>query len=57
MNEVEELVDYFNGDELAANVWKSKYAQKGEMTPLDMHIRMAEQFARIEKKYDRKKTG
>ena len=53
-----ELIEYFNGDELAAKVWKSKYALKDsdgyiyEKTPLDMHWRMAKEIARIEKKYD-----
>jgi len=46
-----ELLDYFNGDELAANVWLSKYAQEGEKTPDDMHRRLAKEFARIEDKY------
>lgn len=49
-------LDYFYGNELAANVWKSKYALKKdgevlEKDPLDTHMRMAEQFARIEAKY------
>lgn len=46
-----DLIKYFNGDELAANVWLSKYAQEGEKTPDDMHKRMAKEFARIENKY------
>lgn len=46
-----ELLDYFKGDELAANVWLSKYAQDGEITPDDMHKRMAKEFTRIEEKY------
>lgn len=46
-----ELLNYFNGDELAANVWLSKYAQEGEKTPNDMHRRLAKEFARIEDKY------
>ena len=46
-----ELIQYFNGDELAANVWLSKYAQNGETHPDQMHGRMAKEFARIEKKY------
>lgn len=46
-----ELLEYFNGDELAASVWQSKYAWKGEKTPNDMHWRMAKEFARIEGKY------
>lgn len=47
---------YFNGDELAANVWTDKYALKHkteyyESTPDDMHRRMAKEFARIESHY------
>jgi len=50
-------LEYFKGDELAANVWINKYALKDskgniyEMTPDDMHRRLAREFARIEKKY------
>ena len=50
-------VDYFNGDELAAQVWVSKYALKDsdghiyELTPDDMHHRLAAELARIENKY------
>lgn len=52
MSEVgSKLLDYFNGDELAANVWKSKYATEGEETPDDMHRRLAKEFAKIEDKY------
>jgi ribonucleoside-diphosphate reductase alpha chain len=51
-----ELLNYFNGDELAANVWLSKYAQEGEKTPDDMHRRLAKEFARIELKYGSKET-
>lgn len=47
----EKLLHYFNGDELAANVWQSKYAQKGEETPDDMHKRLAKEFAIIERNY------
>jgi ribonucleoside-diphosphate reductase alpha chain len=49
---------YFNGDELAANVWVNKYALKDsqgniyEASPDDMHRRMAKEIARVEKKYD-----
>lgn len=46
-----DLLNYFNGDELAASVWKRKYAIKGEVTPDDMHRRMAKEFGRIELKY------
>ncbi|HOP04176.1 MAG TPA: adenosylcobalamin-dependent ribonucleoside-diphosphate reductase [Tenuifilaceae bacterium] len=70
MNEVKEKVKtysyedalaasvmYFNGDEMAAKVWVSKYALKDsfgtiyERTPEDMHWRLAKEIARIEKKY------
>lgn len=50
-------LEYFNGDELAASVFVSKYAlrdEKGnilEATPTEMHKRLASEFARIEKKY------
>ena len=47
----EKVLEYFSGDELAANVWKSKYAQEGEETPDDMHKRLAKEFTRIENKY------
>lgn len=46
---------YFGGDELATNVWMNKYALKNkqgeflEQTPEDMHVRLAKEFARIEK--------
>ncbi len=46
-----EVLDYFNGNELAANVWQDKYAQEGEKTPDDMHRRMAKEFARIEEQH------
>ena len=48
-----ELLNYFNGDELAANVWQGKYAQEGEETPDDMHKRLAKEFARIEDNYSK----
>ena len=54
----EELLNYFNGDELAASTWLNKYAKRDEhgntveQTPTDMHKRMAKEFARIEKQYD-----
>ncbi|MFM8362949.1 MAG: ribonucleotide reductase N-terminal alpha domain-containing protein, partial [Haliscomenobacter sp.] len=49
--------EYFNGDELAANVWVNKYALKDsfgniyERSPDDMHRRIAREVARIEAKY------
>ena len=48
---------YFNGDELAANVWINKYALKDskgniyELNPDQMHERMSHEVARIEQKY------
>lgn len=47
----DELNKYFKGDELAATVWLSKYATKGDKTPDDMHKRMAKEFAKIENEY------
>ena len=47
----DKLLEYFNGDELAASTWKNKYAIDGEETPDDMHKRMAKEFAKIEIKY------
>ena len=50
-------VSYFGGDELAARVWSTKYALKDsfgnlyELTPDDMHHRLASEIARIENKY------
>lgn len=46
------LLEYFNGDEMAGNVWKDKYAMEGEETPDDMHLRMSKEFARIEEKLE-----
>jgi ribonucleoside-diphosphate reductase alpha chain len=48
---------YFKGDDLAARVWVNKYALKDsfgnifELTPDDMHRRLAKEIARIEKRY------
>ena len=56
-------LEYFNGDELATNVWITKYALKNkegafvEQTPDDMHRRMAKEFARIENKYKNDNTS
>ncbi|MDX2247165.1 MAG: adenosylcobalamin-dependent ribonucleoside-diphosphate reductase [Bacteroidia bacterium] len=52
-----QAVKYFNGDELAANVWINKYAMKDsfgniyDRTPDDMHRRIAKEIFRIEKNY------
>jgi ribonucleoside-diphosphate reductase alpha chain len=60
-NSLEEAVEasrkYFKGDDLAATVWVNKYALKDsagniyELSPDDMHRRMAHEIARIEKRY------
>ncbi len=48
---------YFGGDELAASVFVDKYALRNpkgellELTPSDMHRRLAREFARVEAKY------
>ncbi len=50
-------LNYFNQDDLAARVWLNKYALKDsqgnlyELTPNDMHHRIAKELARVEKKY------
>ena len=50
-------LEYFGGDELAARVWVNKYAMKDsfgniyERSPEDMHWRIANEIARIEKNY------
>ncbi len=54
----EASLKYFGGDELAARVWVNKYALKDsygniyELTPNDMHKRIADEIVRIENKYD-----
>ena len=48
---------YFHGDALAGDVWANKYALKDsegniyELTPDEMHHRIAREVARIERKY------
>ena len=47
-----EILDWFEGNELAANVWYDKYAIKNvERTPEDTIIRLTDEFHRIEQKY------
>jgi ribonucleoside-diphosphate reductase alpha chain len=52
----EKSLEYFNGNDLSASVFLSKYALRDldgnllEATPDDMHHRLAKEFARIEKK-------
>ena len=49
---------YFKGDELATNVWMTKYALKNsagefvEKSPDDMHRRLSSEFARIEQVFN-----
>ena len=53
----EAALRYFDGDELAARVWSSKYALKDsagniyELTPDDMHRKITREIAREEAKY------
>jgi ribonucleotide reductase alpha subunit len=54
--EVEEAtLEYFKGDALATNVWVTKYALRDldgnylELTPEDMHRRLAREFARADR--------
>ncbi len=50
-------MSYFHGDALAGDVWANKYALKDsegniyELTPDEMHHRIAREVARIERKY------
>ena len=61
---LEACLKYFKGDELASDVWIDKYCLKKkrlgepadsfdyyELTPDDMHRRLAKEFARVEAKY------
>ena len=54
----EAALQYFKGDELAARVWVNKYSMKDsyghiyEVSPEDMHWRIANEIARIENKYE-----
>jgi ribonucleoside-diphosphate reductase alpha chain len=55
--------EYFNDDELATNVFMTKYCMRDnegnflEKTPDDMHQRLAQEFARIEEKFDGNALG
>ena len=52
-----ETKEYFDGDELATNVFITKYALRDkdgefhETSPNDMHVRLAAEFSRIEDKF------
>ena len=59
----EATLEYFKGDELATNVFMTKYClrdKKGnfvEKTPDDMHRRLAKEFARMEDKFITRKSN
>ena len=59
----EATLEYFNGDELATNVFMTKYClrdKKGnfmEKTPDDMHKRIAKELARMEDKFITRKSN
>jgi len=54
----QETLKYFKGDELATNVWMTKYALKNsagefvEKSPDEMHRRLSSEFARIEQAFN-----
>ncbi|MBT3386198.1 MAG: adenosylcobalamin-dependent ribonucleoside-diphosphate reductase [Prolixibacteraceae bacterium] len=60
---VKASLEYFKGDDLAAKVWVNKYALKDsfgnvfELTPDDMHRRLAKELARIEQRYPNPLSG
>ena len=59
----EATLEYFSGDELATNVFMTKYCLKDkkgkfvEKTPDDMHRRLASEFARMEDKFITRKSN
>ena len=59
---LEASIKYFDQDDLAATTWINKYALRNksgelmELTPDDMHRRMAREFARKELEYKEKST-
>jgi len=59
---IKATLEYFSGDSLAADVWANKYCLKDdknyyELTPDDMHKRLAKEFAKIEFNYNNKITN
>ena len=52
------LLEYFNGDVMASEVWLNKYCLKNskgelfELSPVDMHRRMAKEFFATDSKYN-----
>lgn len=59
---LETSLHYFNGDELAATTWVNKYCMTNdnnefvELSPDDMHERMAAEFHRVEQTYQQKQV-
>ncbi|MGK7389088.1 MAG: adenosylcobalamin-dependent ribonucleoside-diphosphate reductase [Candidatus Cyclobacteriaceae bacterium M2_1C_046] len=62
-NVLKASIRYFDGDELAATTWINKYCLKGaageylELSPDDMHRRMAKEFYKAESRYSGKGQG
>lgn len=54
-----DLLAYFDYDTLAAGTWYNKYADKrnGEITPIDMHRRLALAFGKVEDKFSRRELS
>jgi ribonucleotide reductase alpha subunit len=48
------VLEFFNGDEMAASVFMKKYSYNNTETPQDVCKRLTREFARIEKKYEAK---
>ena len=54
----EGAVEYFGGDEMAADVWVKKYALRDkqgnilEKTPREMHVRMANELVKYSQRYE-----
>ena len=54
---MDKVIRYFEGDELASHSWVSKYALKDksenikEEIPTEMHLRLANEWARVEYSY------
>lgn len=61
MNREEEnkknVLNYFDGDDLASSTFFNKYAKGDLDNPDELHERMAEAFYNVEKKYPRKKES
>lgn len=56
---MDKVLNYFNGDTMAADAWRDKYQMKDperlgvviEETPDNMHMRLAEEFGEVEYRY------